>query len=527
MNPGLKNIHRYIYFFGIALVAASLPLSKVTMSSGEIILFGNWIVEGHFKNKFRTFFNNKTALVISSLFLLHIIGLIYTTDFNYGIFDLRVKVPMLLLPLIVSTTEPLRKKQFQNLLLLFVAAVLASTFFSMFNYLTKDFVDIREICAFISHIRLSLMICLSIFILSYFLFSGDNYSKTLKLVFAIIIIWFAVFLVILESITGLSILFTTAFILGLISLFKMKNKLYKMGIVALIIVISSLVVIYFNNIYKDYSSYSLVHKSEVRKVTAQGNPYSGDSLNYETENGNYIFRNINDNELRESWNQRSAIKFDSNDRKGQFLKYTLYRFLTSKGFYKDADGVSKLSNDEIKAIENGVASVNYLQKKSLRTRIYETIWEIENAQESANPNGHSVMQRLEYWKASLGIISDNLLFGVGTGDMNIAFAQQYDKMKSPLEKRWRLRSHNQFLSITVGFGLFGLLWFLIILVYPFLIKWVRKDYFYIVFFIILILSMTAEDTIESQAGLTFFVFFNTMLLLGRTIEETPDQQSVK
>ena len=282
MNPGLKNIHRYIYFFGIALVAASLPLSKVTMSSGEIILFGNWIVEGHFKNKFRTFFNNKTALVISSLFLLHIIGLIYTTDFNYGIFDLRVKVPMLLLPLIVSTTEPLRKKQFQNLLLLFVAAVLASTFFSMFNYLTKDFVDIREICAFISHIRLSLMICLSIFILSYFLFSGDNYSKTLKLVFAIIIIWFAVFLVILESITGLSILFTTAFILGLISLFKMKNKLYKMGIVALIIVISSLVVIYFNNIYKDYSSYSLVHKSEVRKVTAQGNPYSGDSLNLDT-----------------------------------------------------------------------------------------------------------------------------------------------------------------------------------------------------------------------------------------------------
>jgi O-antigen ligase len=128
------------------------------------------------------------------------------------------------------------------------------------------------------------------------------------------------------------------------------------------------------------------------------------------------------------------------------------------------------------------------------------------------------MQRMEYWKASWQIIKEHWLFGVGTGDMNIAFARQYDKMHSPLDKKWRLRSHNQFLSITVGFGIFGLLWFLFVLAYPFSLKSIRKDYYYFVFFIILLLSMTSEDTIESQAGLTFFVFFCALFLLGRKDE---------
>jgi len=514
----LKLNHRYIYFFGLALLAASLPLSKVTMSIAEIILFANWILEGHFKNRFRVFFRNRIALAISSLFLLHVIGLIYTTDFNYAVFDLKVKVPILLLPLILSTTEALEKKHFKYLLMLFIAAVLSSTLISLYNYFTMDYLDIRDICLFISHIRLSLMTCLSIFILLYFVFKDRDFSLWIKILFIIITLWFAVFLVILESITGLSILFITALFLSVIAVAKMKNMLYKVSIIALAVIISAIVFFIIRNIYKEYCSYSAVNKNEVRKFTSLGNPYSHDTLNTETENGNYVYWNVNQNELRASWNKRSIYKYDSLDRKGQYLKYTLMRFLTSKGYYKDADGVSKLTNEEVHSIENGIASVNYLQAKSFRTRIYETFWELENFSVNSNPNGHSVMQRLEYWKASLGIIRDNLFFGVGTGDMNIAFAQQYDKMKSPLEKKWRLRSHNQFLSITVGFGLFGLLWFLICLIYPFFYKWVRKDYFYIVFFIIAILSMTAEDTIESQAGLTFFVFFNTLFLLGRKPE---------
>ena len=195
------------------------------------------------------------------------------------------------------------------------------------------------------------------------------------------------------------------------------------------------------------------------------------------------------------------------------------RYITSKGYKKDANGVMKLSTNEIHLVEKGVADVRYTDDYLLRSRIYETIWEYRHYKMSADPSASSVFQRLEYWRASLEIIKDNTLFGVGTGDMNIAFDKQYKKMNSSLEMKWRLRSHDQYLSIAVGFGIIGLAWFLFSLLFPFYYSHVRKDYFYLIFFAILILSMITEDTIESQAGLTFFVFFNSLFLFVRKKEK--------
>lgn len=518
MRTSFKIDHHKIYFFGLILVVIGLPLSKILMSCGQILLVGNWLIEGGLKNKFKVFLKNKTALVISSVFLLHLIGLIYTTDFNYAYIDLRLKIPLIVLPLIISTSETLTGKRFQALLFIFITAVIVSTLASMYNYFTIDFVDIRYISAFISHIRLSLLVCLSIFILFYFIVSNEKFSRIQKLFFLAMIIWLIIFLIILESITGLSVLLITGLFLLVIEIFKMKRTLHRIWLIAILVIVPFFIFTYIHNIYKEYFSFSPDKNVKLEKYTAHGNPYAHDTINNEIENGHYVWRNFCDQELRDAWNKRSKFVYDGKDRKTQYIKYTLFRFLTSKNYSKDADGVNKLSLEDVRAIENGIANINCINRYSLRTRIYETIWEYENYKMTANPNGHSVMQRLEYWKTSLGIIKDHLIFGVGTGDMNIAFEQQYKKMNSPLDTKWRLRSHDQFLSITVGFGLFGLLWFLISLAYPFLYSPRRRDYYYLIFFTIIILSMLAEDTIESQAGLTFFAFFNSLFLFGREKE---------
>ena len=85
-------------------------------------------------------------------------------------------------------------------------------------------------------------------------------------------------------------------------------------------------------------------------------------------------------------------------------------------------------------------------------------------------------------------------------------------MHSLLDERWRLRSHNQYLSIAVAFGITGLLWFIFTLIYP-LIRQARSgDYLYVFFIIISILSMVTEDTLETQAGVTFFALFTCIFL---------------
>jgi hypothetical protein len=515
MKRGLNFNYNNLYFFGLCLIVAGLPLSKVGMSVGEIIIVGSWFLGGKIITKINSFFKNKTALIISSLFLLHLIGLLYTTDFDYALKDLRTKLPLLFLPLIISTSEPLGDKKFRSLMLVAILAVFVSTIFSMYNYFTMQFIDIRDICIFISHIRLSLLICLSIFVLYSFIIGKNDFSKGVKFLFILLILWFLVFLVILESFTGISILIVCSVFLLAKKIFSTKKILMKIILVLGIIVIPTVIYFYINDIYKTYFNYPVDKREKLEYYSPRGNPYFNDTLSSDVENGHYVYIYICDEELAESWNRRSKINIDGVDLKGQGIRSTLIRFLTSKGLRKDSIGMSQISDAEVKAIESGVADINLMKMHSINARIYETIWEYENYKETNDPNGHSLMLRFEYWKTSWEIIKKNFLIGVGTGDLNAAFARQYDEMKSRVDKQWRVRSHNQFLSITVAFGIIGLLWFLFVLLYPLFFRKYRNDFYFVVFLMILILSMLTEDTIETQAGLTFFAFYSTLLLLGR------------
>jgi len=85
-------------------------------------------------------------------------------------------------------------------------------------------------------------------------------------------------------------------------------------------------------------------------------------------------------------------------------------------------------------------------------------------------------------------------------------------MNSPLSKDSRLRAHNQYLSIAVAFGIVGLVWFLITLFYPIFLCGKSKSYLYVSFLLIAIVSFLTEDTLETQAGVTFYAFFNSFLL---------------
>jgi hypothetical protein len=87
-------------------------------------------------------------------------------------------------------------------------------------------------------------------------------------------------------------------------------------------------------------------------------------------------------------------------------------------------------------------------------------------------------------------------------------------MNSPLDKANRWRSHNQYLSIFIAFGVFGFLWFIFTLLYPAFITKKYNNYYFAVFWLIAVLSMLAEDTLETQDGVTFFAFFNAFLLFS-------------
>jgi len=250
-------------------------------------------------------------------------------------------------------------------------------------------------------------------------------------------------------------------------------------------------------------------------TTSRGNYYGHDTTLKGAENGNWIGQYIQYGELEEAWNERSELAFDGLDKSGHYLRFTLIRYLTSKGLRKDYDGVEALADADIANIENGIANYSHVAESSLQKRIRMIVWEIMLYRESGYLSGHSVAQRIEFWTAATRIINQHFWLGTGTGDIDNAFKKEYDKMNSQLEQQYRWRAHNQYITMVVQLGIFGFLWFIFAMIYPARKLNMYRDYYYLVFFAILMLSMLTEDTLESQAGATFFAFLTTFFLFAR------------
>ncbi|MHC1706259.1 MAG: O-antigen ligase family protein [Bacteroidales bacterium] len=522
-----KDQHRQIFIFGVLLLAASVPLSRYFMSVAQLILVGNWLLEGELKRKIRDFYHNKPALIFSSLYAMHFAGLFFTTDFDYAVKDLRTKVPLLILPLIFSTSAALSAHEIKKIFNVYILAVFGGTITGILILSQQSVPDTREMSPFISHIRFSLNVCLSMVILIYLLSeqSKQGHSNIYKWFYSLLFLWFIVYLYISQSFTGyfiLGVMFLTALISWSLSV---RNVYLRGTIIILISLLPVLLFSYLRGEYLDFFGYNKFSDNEkLVWVTPSAHWYSHDTTNYDVISGHRVWLYVSKEEMRSTWNKRSTIPYDSLSFNSLKIEDVLIRFLTSKGFRKDSTGVCTLNDHEIQYIENGIADVEETRGSPLHKRLRKIFWEYQNYLSTGDPSGHSVMMRLEYWKASVGLIKQWPLTGVGTGDMNQAFNQYYSEHQSRLKPEWRRRSHNQYLSIGVGFGVLGLFWFLWALFYPPLKLLKRTTFVFGYFFLILLLSMLAEDTIESQDGVTFASFFFSLLLFAEP-EKDPNFDS--
>lgn len=547
MIKSSTNIHSLSYFIVLTLVVISLPLSKFAMSVSEFMLLALWLWAGfsfrisyrffklggffkgtgnlmaymgelayqNFTEKLAAFVKNKPAFVLSLIYLMHIIGLFYTTDVQYALKDLRVKLPLLLFPIVLSTMEKIEYKRFRIMMLFYVAASLAGSLISFSLMLKGNFVDIREVSPFISPIRFGLNITFSLFTLVYFIIYDKKFRLSFKIAFGVIIAWFLIFLVLLESLTSLWIVLIIAVIYFIILILRTQKMAPKLVFITLAIGIPLSVIFYVQHVVYKAKTPPPIDFSQLDERTEQGNLYVHDTVIRGIEDGRYIGLYLCEKELREAWNARSKYKYDGKTEGNESVKETLIRYMTSKNLRKDAQGVSALSERDIRMVEKGVANYNYVENPGLHTRILKIMMGYYVYLKTGDPSGSSVMQRIEYSKAAIKLIGDNFWVGVGTGDIEDKLINQYTEMGSELKKEFMFHAHNQFLAIFITFGVFGFLLFIFALIYPPVKVKGFQDYFFVTFFIIIIISMFSDDTMETQAGATLFAFFYTFLLFGK------------
>ena len=552
------------YLLGLLMVAVGLTLSPFLMGMSQFWLVFVWLVDGlignrdenvipcggnvgeggiyfrhDFQHKLKRFCSNKSAVLLVAFYLLHVVGLLWTTDFQYALKDLRVKLPILVMPLVLSSMEPLDRKRFDFVMLVYVLSVFVATLFSSVSYWRHDYEDVREISHFISHIRFCLNIVFCIAIIVWYIVKakvpepveGPSHpvsafglkSALNRFLQWFLLFWFVYQIYIFESLSGYVILAAVVVASGIYAFLHWKKGRgwhIAVGLTALAVVaVAAVVTVHF---VKPLLKVEQVDFSTLEKKTALGNDYWHDTIYNPVEDGKFVGLYYCRKELQEAWPQRSDLPFDGTTTNGENLEATLARYLTSKDLRKDAQGVMALTDEDIRNIEQGVANYNNWKHPGLHARLSATLFEYNLYRRFNNPNGGSLAQRIEFTRASFHIIRQYPWFGVGTGDVPQAFSQAYDEIHSPLKEEFRFRAHNQYLAIAVAFGLMGLAFFLFVLLYPWLSSKKHHTYLYMVFLCIILLSMFPEDTLETQAGATLFAFFEALLLFAR-----PDLQRRK
>jgi hypothetical protein len=71
-----------------------------------------------------------------------------------------------------------------------------------------------------------------------------------------------------------------------------------------------------------------------------------------------------------------------------------------------------------------------------------------------------------------------------------------------------------FLTTWIGTGLVGITLFVLLFIHGFYQSVKRRSWLLFVFMLVSLLTMFFEDSLETQAGVSFFAFYYSFLLLG-------------
>lgn len=513
-----EKVHRYIYLFGLAALAFGCMMGPVPTSVPQMILMGNWLLEANVAYKWKRFKNTPLLWLYLTFFVLHLVGMVYTHDTDAGLNDLRIKMPMLALPLVFFTTPAITSSELKFTLRFFLLGALCNTLWCLaYTHLLHHNEVLRNASRFMSHIRLGLYLNIAVATCIYFLVDSKKASS--KFLFALATLYFMFCFYALGLASGTIIFFVLLFIWG--SYYSIKQR-YMPAMLA-IIVIGAGSLIYIRKVANEQLQLKNESANQLLSKTPWGSNYYQFENEGQLENGYYIFRNIELQEIKRVWNRRVPNDTFSYAPAHNLRRYeALLRYLTSMGQTKDSLSVSQLTTQDIENIKMAVPNVHYADWSFFHRRVYELVNEYENLLHAKKVNGNSLTMRPFFWKAALHVIQQHPLVGVGTGDVQQALNQAYVETQSPLEQAWYKRPHNQFLSITVAFGSVGLILFVALLIYPLLRYRKRLHVLYRVHFLVVVLSFLVEDTLETQAGETFFMFF-TALFVAQALSEPEDK----
>lgn len=510
LRPGFKKeeFHFQVYYLSLCMLVISMPTSRFMITISLILLGMNWMAGGNFREKFRLFWKNKPALAFSSIYFIHVIGIFWTRDFNFALQnDLLHKLPTLFMPLIFVTSPLPDSKRIRLLLFLFIASVVTASLIGWILSMTREFNDFREISPFIPNIYFSMMLIIAAFHLPA-LIRQISENRLWILIGWIVSAWLVFFLFYSRSLSGIASLTGVLSFSVVLFMVQHKNTFFKAITGVLFLAFIALGIWMLTDMYNKTHAEIKTNFNSLETHTLHGYPYSHDTLNILRENGHLVYLYIAEGELEESWNQRSDLNFQEKDKLNHELKYTLYRYMASKGLRKDRKGMDSFTENDIKSVEQGVTNFHYLEWPGFYVRLHQMMSGLYVYRKTgyAIPTWSTLTERIDLWRASIVAFGKYPVFGWGTGSITQAMEYGKQKNKSALIGR-NMKPHSQYFYTLLSMGLFGLVSSFLLFSYFVMKSGVYKFFYFWILILVFGINFIGNNSIESQLGQNLFVFF--------------------
>ena len=395
-----KKQHEAIHQRLLMLFCFLLPLHP-RLSVLSIIFLGiNWLLNGRIYYNFKSFLS-PIPILFFSFYALHLIGLMYTSNWTEGIQRVETKLPLLIFPLILFSFPIKNQKGNSSILRSFVAGCLIASIYCFTNGLLKyleigeNWMTYKKLGNFLGFhpTYFSMYLSFALFIVLFFLIEKiKTHSINYKIGSGVLAGWFFIIIILLSS--RMTILATV-----------------------LIIGISFLTWMYF------------------QKKIWQGIGIS-------------------------------------------FLAIVLLFFSI-----KNIPSVGRRTQHAINsAVDKGSNKINSAP-------------------------------RINLWNAATTVIKKNPVIGTGTGDMQDELVKIYQDRNYERALQDNFNPHSQYLQTTATLGVLGGVLLLIYLMAPFWFAFQQKDYLYLLFLSLVMMSFLTESILQTQRGTLFFGFFHAFLAM--------------
>lgn len=188
---------------------------------------------------------------MSLLFLLPLISGLWSEDKEQWLDFVRIKLPLLFLPIAFAGPIQLAKKEWERLAYIFIALVTAGTIWSMFQYaeditaVHEGYLHAKTIITPLNndHVRFSWLISVTVLLTGWFVIIKRNQEKLTAGILLGIGIWLILFMHILAARTGILSFYLSVLLIMFWILFNKSKPFY--AIILLTVVMLMPVIAYF------------------------------------------------------------------------------------------------------------------------------------------------------------------------------------------------------------------------------------------------------------------------------------------